>query len=77
MKVSKTAKLFLDYHKSHSKENSVRAYKLVLTQLCEEFGAENLEAITTERMLSFLNKIILQRNIDIKCFSHCDAFFAV
>ncbi len=53
MKVSEAAKLFLEYHKCHSKENSVRAYKLVLTQLCEEFGAEELEEITTQRILSF------------------------
>ncbi len=33
MQVSEAAKLFLEYHKSHSKENSVRAYRLVLTQL--------------------------------------------
>jgi len=77
MKVSKTAKLFLDYHKSHSKENSVRAYKLVLTQLCEEFGSENLEAITTERMLSFLNKITEGKKRQTKRtrYSHLLAFF--
>jgi len=56
MKVSKAAKLCLEYHKSHSKENTVRAYKLVLKQLCEEFGSENLKEITTERALSFLNR---------------------
>jgi integrase/recombinase XerD len=57
MKVSKAAKLCLEYHKSHSKENTVRAYRRVLAQLCEEFGTENLENITTERVLSFLNRI--------------------
>jgi len=53
MKVSKAAKLCLEYHKSHSKENTLRAYKMVLTQLCEEFETENLEDITTEMVLSF------------------------
>ena len=57
MKVSEAAKLFIEYHKSHSKENSVRAYNLVISQLCEEFGAENPGAITTEKMLSFLKPI--------------------
>ena len=47
MKLSQAAKLFLAYHTSHSKENSVRAYNLVLTQLLEEFGDENLEEINT------------------------------
>jgi len=50
MKVSNAVKLCLEYHKSHSKENTVRAYKMILTQLCEEFGAENLENITTESL---------------------------
>jgi hypothetical protein len=31
MKVSKAAKLCLEYHKSHSKENTLRAYRMVLT----------------------------------------------
>lgn len=57
MKVSKAAKLCLEYHKSHSKENTLRAYRMVLTQLCEEFETENLEDITTEMVLSFLNRI--------------------
>ena len=57
MKISKTAKLFLEYHRSHSKENSVRAYELIINQLCGEFGTESLENITTEKMLSFLNRI--------------------
>ncbi len=57
MKVSEAAKLWLEYHKCHSKENSIRAYRLVLTKFCKEFETENLEGITTEMTLSFLNKI--------------------
>ena len=57
MKVSNAIKLYLEYHKSHSKENSVRAYMLVLSKFCEEFGSEDLEDITNERILSFLNCI--------------------
>ena len=77
MKVSEAAKLFLEYHKCHSKENSVRAYKLVLTQLCEEFGAEELEEITTQRILSFLNRITEGRKRQTKKtrYSHLLSFF--
>jgi len=57
MQVSEATKLWLEYQKSHSKENSIRAYRLVLSQLCEEFEVESLEGITTERVLSFLNRI--------------------
>jgi len=51
MQVSEAAKLWLGYHKSHSKENSIRAYKLVLSKFCQEFEAESLDKITTEKVL--------------------------
>ncbi len=77
MKVSEAAKLWLEYHKAHSKENSIRAYKLVLSKLCEEFGGENIEEITTERVLSFLNRITEWRKRQTKRtrYSHLLAFF--
>jgi len=77
MKLSQAAKLFLAYHKSHSKENSVRAYNLILTQLLEEFGGENLEEITTERILSFLSRITEGKKPQTKRtrYAHVLAFF--
>jgi integrase/recombinase XerD len=77
MRISEAAKLFLEYHKSHSKENSVRAYNLVLTQLLQEFGTEELEGITTERILSFLNRIVEGKKPQTKRtrYSHLTAFF--
>jgi integrase/recombinase XerD len=77
MQVSKAAKLWLEYQKSNSKENSIRAYKMVLTKFCEEFGAENLEDITTEMVLSFLNRITEGGNRQTKRtrYSHLLAFF--
>jgi integrase/recombinase XerD len=77
MQVSEAAKLWLEYHKSHSKENSIRAYKLVLSKFCEECGAENLEDITTERVLSFLNRITDGRKRQTRRtrYSHLLAFF--
>jgi integrase/recombinase XerD len=77
MQISEAAKLWLEYHKCHSKENSIRAYNLVLTQLCEEFGGENLKVVTTERVLSFLNRITAGRKRQTKRtrYSHLLAFF--
>jgi integrase/recombinase XerD len=77
MKVSNAVKLCLEYHKSHSKENTVRAYRMILTQLYEEFGAENLENITTERILSFLNRITEGKKRQTKQtrYSYLLAFF--
>lgn len=77
MQVSEAAKVFLEYHKSHSKENSVRAYKLVLTQLLEEFGGGNMEEITTEKILPFMNRITEGKKPQTKRtrYSHLLAFF--
>jgi len=77
MKFSEAAKLWLEYHKCHSKENTIRAYKLVLTKFCEEFGSENLEEMTTERALSFLNRVKEGKKQQTKKtrFSHLLAFF--
>ena len=77
MKISNAAKLYLEYHKSHSKENSVRAYMLVLTKLCEEFKDEDLGYITTERVLPFLNLITEGKKQQTKKtrYSHLLAFF--
>ena len=78
MQVSRAAKLWLEYHKCHSKENSIRAYRMILTQFCEEFGTENLEDITTERALSFLNRMTEGRKQQTRKtrYSHLLAFFS-
>jgi len=77
MKVSNAIKLYLAYHRSHSKENSIRAYMLVLSKFCEEFGSEDLEDITNERVLSFLNVITEGKKQQTKKtrYSHLLAFF--
>jgi hypothetical protein len=64
MQVSAAAKLWLEYHKSHSKENSIRAYKLILSKFCDEFGTENLEDITTERYLGKISDVEAMKWID-------------
>jgi integrase/recombinase XerD len=77
MKVSEAAKLWLEYHKCHSKENSIRAYKLVLTKFCDEFGRDDLKEITTEKALSFLNRVTEGKKQQTKKtrYSHLLAFF--
>jgi len=57
MKVSDAAKLYLEYHRSHSKENSLRAYMLILSKFYKDFGDESMEDLMTDRVLSFLNRV--------------------
>ena len=52
MKISEAEKLWLEYHKSHSKENTIRAYKLVVSKFSKDFGAENLEQDQNQRFSS-------------------------
>lgn len=77
MKISDAAKLWLEYHNSHPKENSVRAYKLVLSKFCEGFGNENVGDMTTERVLPFLNRTTEGKKRQTKQtrYSHSLAFF--
>ena len=57
MQVSKAIKIYLDYHKSHSRKNTFKAYHVTLSSFNIEFGDRNLEEITTDEILSFLNRI--------------------
>ena len=77
MKISQAVKIYMDYHRSHSKENSIRAYDLILSKFCKQFGADNLEDITTDRILSFLNQITCGKKHQTKRtrYSHLLAFF--
>lgn len=76
MQVSEAAKLWLEYQKSHFKENSIRAYHLVLSRFCQQFAEEELEGIGTDRILSFLNRITEGRKHQTKRtrYSHLSAF---
>ena len=58
MKVSKTIKICLDYHRNHSKPNTVRSYEAILTKFGLIFGDEELEEISPEDILIFLDKCL-------------------
>ncbi len=77
MKISEASKLWLEYHKAHFKENSIRAYNSVLSKFLAEFGTKNLEMVTTDQALSFLNKITdgRKRQTERTRYSHLLAFF--
>jgi integrase len=56
MKVSKAKDCFFEYHKVNSKKNTLRNYELILSKFCEQYAERELEALTTEDILSFLTK---------------------
>lgn len=77
MKLSEASKLWLEYHRAHSKENSIRAYKALLGQLDEEFENVDLEDVTVDKILPFINRITEGKKPTTKRtrYSHLLAFF--
>ncbi|MGB5619896.1 MAG: hypothetical protein WBM78_23860 [Desulfobacterales bacterium] len=56
MKVSKAAIIWgIDYHKTHSKKNTVRSYQSVIDRFCWDIGDAEIDLITPDNVLSFLN----------------------
>ena len=77
MKISQAAALCLEYHKSNSRQNTIRGYEAILFKFCQQFADTNLEEITSHDVLSFLNHITENRKQHTKRtrFSHLSAFF--
>jgi len=77
MNVSKAGKIWLDYHKTHSKKATVRAYEWVINKFCEKFGGHDLKELLPDEILTFLNLITNGRKSQTKRvrFAHLTAFF--
>jgi site-specific recombinase XerD len=57
MQVFEAVKIWLDYHKSNSREKTLRTYRAILSKFRDEFGERNLEDLTAEEILSFLGQM--------------------
>ena len=57
MQVSKAIEIWLEYHESHSRDNTLKAYHVVLSNFNQEFGERYVQGITPDEILSFLNRI--------------------
>ena len=77
MKVSKAIKICLDYHRNHSKPNTVRSYEAILKKFDLTFGNKELEVISSEDILTFLDKITdgTKQQTRRTRYSHLAAFF--
>ena len=77
MKVSKAIKVCLDYHRNHSKPNTVRSYEAILTKFGFIFGDKDLEDISSEDILSFLDQIAggTKQQTKRTRYSHLAAFY--
>ena len=77
MKVSKAVEFLLEYHRSSSRRNTIRAYEAILAKFCERFGGKELDELSSNEVLSFLNEITEGRKSATKRtrYSHLSAFF--
>ena len=77
MKVSQAVALCLEYHKSNSRQSTIRGYEAILSRFCQKFEDRNLEEITSNDVLSFLNRITEGKKHNTKRtrYAHLSAFF--
>jgi integrase/recombinase XerD len=77
MNVSQASKIWLYYHRVHSKENTVRAYEATLAKFNQNFASRNLKEVSTDDILEFMTQITEGRKPQTKRirFSHLTAFF--
>ena len=47
----------MDYHKSNSRSNTVKAYEFVLKKLHDHFEDSDMNSLSSEEMLTFLNQL--------------------
>jgi integrase/recombinase XerD len=57
MQVFEAVKIWLEYHKSNSREKTLRTYRTILSKFGDEFGERSLEDLTSEEILSFLGRL--------------------
>jgi len=77
MQVSKAITIWQEYHKSHSKDNTVKAYNMVLSNFNQEFGERDVQDITSDEVLSFLNRITegVKQQTKHSRYAHLTALF--
>jgi len=77
MNVSQASKIWLDYHRAHSKRNTVRAYQFTIAKFNQYFANLNLKEVSTDDILDFMTQFTEGRKPQTKRvrFSHLTAFF--
>ena len=77
MNVSQASKIWLEYHRAHSKRNTVRAYEFTIAKFNQSFANMNLNEVSTDDILDFMTKFTESLKPQTKRirFSHLTAFF--
>jgi integrase len=77
MNVSQASKIWLEYHRAHSKHNTIRAYEFTISKFNQNFASLNLSEVSTDDILDFMSKFTEGQKPQTKRirFSHLTAFF--
>jgi integrase/recombinase XerD len=77
MKVSQAATFWLNYHRANSRKNTIRAYEELLARFCHENGEKDLNELTSDEVLYFLNDITEGKKPQTRKtrYSHLTSFF--
>ena len=57
MKVSQAVTFWLNYHRANSSKNTIRAYEEFLARFYHENGDKDVDELTSDEVLDFLNGI--------------------
>jgi integrase/recombinase XerD len=77
MEASRAVANWLEYHKSHSSENTLKAYQTALDTFSAEFADKTISELSSEFILSFLNRVTEGKKPQTKRtrYAHLTAFF--
>ena len=77
MKVSQASKIWLEYHRAHSRPNTVRAYEFTVEKFNQNFANLNVKEVSTDDILEFMTRFDEGRKSQTKRirFSNLTAFF--
>jgi integrase/recombinase XerD len=77
MQLSRAIAIWLEYHKSHSRENTLKAYQAALDTFPAEFGDRKISEISPEEILLFLNRVTEGEKPQTRRtrYAHLAAFF--
>ena len=57
MDVQKAVEYCLEYHRTNSRENTIRSYDFILNRFSTSFGERDLESISSDEILAFLTRM--------------------
>jgi integrase/recombinase XerD len=77
MEVSRAVQLWLEYHKSNSRDNTRRAHEAIFDKFCREFEGRKLDELASDEVLCFLNQVKEGRKPQTRRtrYAHFSAFF--